>query len=209
MEPGTHLVERALAQQLEVSRVPVREALQRLMIEGVLRYVPGRGLVTRIYDEQEVLDLYLYREPLEGVATRLFARRADQGEIDYLQDLLTGMRDHWKKKEFDAFEENDFEFHRAIARGSRNSRLQLELSDIYQECLYITRCYFAALIQNAPDSDLASNRSEMMAEHENIYDAIVSGDEARAEESARASIRASIQRIMRRFASAKLTAMKR
>ena len=60
IKPGTHLVERHLAELLHVSRVPVREALQRLVLERVLVYEPGKGLVTRSYDEQEVLDLYLY-----------------------------------------------------------------------------------------------------------------------------------------------------
>ena len=75
---GSVLVERELAERIGVSRVPVREALQRLAVEGIIVQEPGRGLVTRAYSFQDIAELYLYREALDGMAARLFAQRADE-----------------------------------------------------------------------------------------------------------------------------------
>ena len=204
IKPGTHLVERHLAEQLHVSRVPVREALQRLVLERVLLYVPGKGLVTRSYDEQEVLDLYLYREPLEGMAARLFAQRADEVEVRLLDQLYAGMAAQVENNNVAALHQNDFEFHRAIARGSRSPRLIEELSDIYEECIYVTKTSFSPLTGNMNSEEIQSMRTELLAEHRRVLDAVAARSGADAEEAARASVRGGVERFMHRFTSDRL-----
>ena len=83
--PGTVMVEREIAEELGVSRVPVREAFQRLVYDGLLINSNGKELTTRTYNEQEILDLYVFRESLDGLATRLFTSRAEAMEIRYLK----------------------------------------------------------------------------------------------------------------------------
>lgn len=204
IKPGTHLVERHLAERLQVSRVPVREALQRLVLERVLQYIPGKGLVTRIYDEQEVLDLYLFREPLEGMAARLCAQRADEVEVKLLEQLYAGMAAHVENKNIAALHQNDFEFHRAISRGSRSPRLIEELSDIYEECIYVTKTSFSPLTENMNREELEKMRKELLEEHLRVLNAVADRNGADAEEAARASVRAGVERFMYRFTSDRL-----
>jgi len=194
--PGSHLVERQLAERLEISRVPVREALQRMVHEGLLVYVPGRGLVTRTYDEQELIDLYHYREPLEGMAARLFCQRGDDTEIELLSQIYTGMERLADAGDLDALHRNDFEFHLAIARGSRNERLAAELGELCQESQYVTKTAFTPKTGQMKDADLKKMRATVLAEHREIYEAIARRDADAAELAARYSIRAGLKRFM-------------
>jgi DNA-binding GntR family transcriptional regulator len=75
LEPGTHLVESALARLCEVSRTPVREALTRLEQDGLVHHGP-RGLIVRERSPEEILDIYETRVVLEATAARLAAERA-------------------------------------------------------------------------------------------------------------------------------------
>ncbi len=103
-----------------------------------------------------------------------------------------------------AFHDNDFEFHSAIARGSRNSRLATELEDVYQECLYITRTFFSRATEDFEEIERKELTGDILAEHRSIRDAIVSGKPAKAEEAARASIRGGIERFLTNLAGQKL-----
>lgn len=205
--PGTHLVERSLAEKIGMSRVPVREALQRLVLEGVLVYVPGKGLVTRVYDEQELLDLYHYREPLDGMSARLFCRRADDAEIHFLSQLYDGMERQVERGSIEALHKNDFEFHLSIARGARNNRLLTELTSLYQECLYVTRTCFAPKARELNEDETGEMRSELLAEHRAIYDALERRDGDEAEQAARQSVRRGLQRFIRKFAADRLRSL--
>lgn len=205
--PGTHLVERQIAEKLGISRVPVREALQRLVLEGVLIYVPGKGLVTRTYDEQELLDLYHYREPLDGMAARLFCQRADDAEMQFLSQILGGMSQQVERGNLEALHRNDFEFHLAVARGARNSRLFGELQSLYQECLYVTRTAFSPMVREIAQEEHDAMRGELLVEHQRIYEAIEQRDGEAAERAARSSVRNGLKRFIRQFAEERIKSL--
>jgi DNA-binding GntR family transcriptional regulator len=209
IRPGTHLIERKLAEKLDTSRVPIREALQRLVLEGILVYVPGKGLVTRTYDEHELLDLYHYREPLEGMASRLYCQRADDTELTLLGQLYTGMERQAGEGNVAALNRNDFEFHLAIARGSRNNRLINELTDIYQECHYVTKTSFTPKSTELPEAEAVTMRNDMLGEHRSLYEALIRRDADAAERAARVSVRSGLERFMRLFAAERVKSVGR
>ena len=78
--PGARLNEVRLSQMLEVSRTPVRAALQVLAGEGLLDYQPNRGYVVRQFPLSEIVDAYDIRAQLEGLATRFAAERGFSDE---------------------------------------------------------------------------------------------------------------------------------
>lgn len=88
LQPGQRLVEQTLANDLSVSRVPIREALHILRGEGFVSATPNRGMVVHPLSEQDVEDLFEVREVLEVFAVRRAAERATQWEIDQLQLAL-------------------------------------------------------------------------------------------------------------------------
>ena len=79
--PGTRISEPNLAEQLGISRTPVREALQRLSQEGLVELTPAKGARVRVLSAEEVREVYEARAMLEGEAARLAAERASEGEM--------------------------------------------------------------------------------------------------------------------------------
>ena len=86
--PGERLSEPLLAQELGVSRTPVREALMRLAEEGLVELVPGKGARVRVFAPEEVEEVYGVRALLEGEAAREAALRATPWELAELERLL-------------------------------------------------------------------------------------------------------------------------
>ncbi|MCW2694270.1 MAG: transcriptional regulator, GntR family [Mycobacterium sp.] len=84
--PNVHLVAHDLAQKLEISRTPIREALQLLASEGLV-VATGRGFVVREHSPEEVRHIYEVRAALEDMAARLAAERATDAQIEALENL--------------------------------------------------------------------------------------------------------------------------
>ncbi len=108
--PGERLIETELAQQLGVSRTPVRDALARLAAEGMADALPTGGIVVRDI-QKELADIYGLRQVLEGYAARLAAERIEAQELERLAAISARLR-----ASIDAF-------HLQIAAASRNDRL--------------------------------------------------------------------------------------
>lgn len=89
LKPGQRVRESEMAERLEVSRTPVREAFRRLEADGLLSFAPYRGMVISELDHQAVMELYSMREVLEGTAAGLAARRASDVEVSVLREMVT------------------------------------------------------------------------------------------------------------------------
>jgi len=87
-KPGERLNEGELSKRLFASRTPLREALNRLNTEGLLRFAPGKGYYCRDLDAQEVFSLYELRKAIEIAAVRLAVERATDADIGALLTFL-------------------------------------------------------------------------------------------------------------------------
>lgn len=92
LPPGTRLREVELAERLSISRTPVREALKRLELQGLVTHEPHHGAVVTSLDYGQVTELYLLREVLEGTAARLTAQHATPVEVGVLQRMVEADR---------------------------------------------------------------------------------------------------------------------
>jgi DNA-binding GntR family transcriptional regulator len=88
LPPGLRLTETDLAARFGVSRTPVRQAIARLESEGLLTHQPRRGLAVTRPDHQQVIELYVMREILEGAAARLAAQHATETELAAMAELV-------------------------------------------------------------------------------------------------------------------------
>jgi DNA-binding GntR family transcriptional regulator len=88
LPPGTRLREAELAERLQISRTPVREALKRLELQGLVVHEPHHGAIVATLDYGQVAELYLMREVLEGTAARLAAQHATEVEIAVLGEMV-------------------------------------------------------------------------------------------------------------------------
>ena len=86
--PGQRLIETEIAEQLDVSRGPVRDALKMLQDEGIVRIEPRKGTFVTKLCYEDLYDLYLLRGVIEGLGARLLAERGSPEQIQMLEDCL-------------------------------------------------------------------------------------------------------------------------
>jgi len=112
-----------LALELGVSRTPLREAISRLVTEGLVLYRPYQGNFVRSFTTKEVGDLYTVRRALEETAIRLATPRLTQEQIDTLRGILDRIDRALLDGDLDEYGEADRLFHETIARYSDNAIL--------------------------------------------------------------------------------------
>jgi DNA-binding GntR family transcriptional regulator len=94
-EPGDPVPERVVAEELEVSRIPVREALIELERDGLVSILPRRGAYVQVFTAENMQSLYETREALEGMAARLAAQRMNPAILASLKERYERvLRDH-------------------------------------------------------------------------------------------------------------------
>ncbi|MBA7714688.1 HTH-type transcriptional repressor RspR [subsurface metagenome] len=123
LKPGTKLLEGKIAEEMEVSRTPIREALRELAAEGFVKISPNQEVVVSnasIEDVQEVLQI---RGVLEGLAARLATKTISEEEIKELEKYQKRMEHYTNKDDVLAFSEMDAEFHELILNICGNNRL--------------------------------------------------------------------------------------
>jgi DNA-binding GntR family transcriptional regulator len=124
LPPEWHLGEERLATLFKVSRTPVREALMRIEAEHLARRRRGRGLVVAPVTPEEVLDVYVLREALDGTSARLAAQHASPLDLLELKGVNELMADAARAKEYDRMAQLNIDFHSTLARASHSPLLQ-------------------------------------------------------------------------------------
>ena len=116
--PGTQLKESDLVRKLGVSRTPIREALNQLSKEGIIEIFPRRGAFVKNCTKEEVIEILILREVLEGVAARLATLQMTGGLIEKLEKLFKD----FQKGSID-YAQADEQFHTEIIQASGSTRL--------------------------------------------------------------------------------------
>ncbi|MEV0702619.1 GntR family transcriptional regulator [Saccharopolyspora sp. NPDC050389] len=164
--PGDRIVERELAAELAVSRVPVREALRTLRVEGFVEDVARRGVIVRRLERRDVEELFDVREALESLACRLAASKADARGLRALQRHLSRADKALQGDDLQAVGKANGDFHDEIVRLA-DHHLLAGLLDPLQGRLHW-------LFRQVDDPE------GLCQEHTNLYEAIASGDPDRA-----------------------------
>ncbi len=126
-----------LAEQLGMSRTPVRQALERLVQEGLVRSDPRRGFWTSTFTAQDIHEIYELRGALEVLAVRLAAPRLNQQELKAHLEALNAVRAELDAHPVLRFLQVDIRFHMLITRASNNGRLIHSLSMLRSElCMF-------------------------------------------------------------------------
>lgn len=165
-EPGSQLSEVELAERFGVSRGPIREGLQRLVQDGLLRSEPHRGVFVPQIGEADIADIYLAREAIEGAAIRLVsASPARASVVATLRDLLAQMRSATAAGRWNRVADLDMKFHTEVVRASGSARLVRMYATLIDE----TRVLLS-MTANVP------GREDLVDEHEELAELIESGE---------------------------------
>lgn len=123
LKPGSRLVERKLAEQLGVSRTPVREAVRMLELEGLVSHLPRIGAAVARVNQQEVLEIYRIRAVLEGLAARMAAEKISPVQLQHLNDLLKQIEESAGRGDMGRLEGLHREFNDVIYKAAGSPRL--------------------------------------------------------------------------------------
>jgi DNA-binding GntR family transcriptional regulator len=175
LESGSRLVELTLASDLGVSRTPIREALKRLSVEGLVTLDPVRGMIVRRIDPHEVEDFYITREVLDGLAARLAAQRVSGDQLIRLGAILDAMESAQKRGDRSSMVQANMRFHDAVFRAGANQWLA---------ALGRSMIDFVRLLSAAAYTDPVRDR-EVIQEHRAVQRALEAKDGDAAEAAAR------------------------
>jgi DNA-binding GntR family transcriptional regulator len=177
LAPSERLLEEAIAKMVSASRTPVREALHRLEMDGLVRQT-SRGAVVTDHSADELAELCVVRESLEGLAARLAAGSRSDTELSVVDATLDSYERAIEAGAVDDVVEANHAFHEAVWQASHNRYLmdQLEL--------------LRGVIERLDTTTLTTpeRQHEALDEHRSIARAIEDRDAARAEELTRAHV---------------------
>lgn len=168
LQPGERLMEIHLAQELGVSRTPVREAIRMLEKEGLAVTIPRRGAHVARMTEKDLEDVLEIRDVLDELAARDACERMNDEDFEDLSDAMKHFRSVVKSRDVRAIAEADEQFHDVIYTGSKNPKLVNIVRNL-KEQMYRFRFEYLKKIDDY---------SILISEHEAIMEALKNRDRA-------------------------------
>ncbi|MDR3592704.1 MAG: GntR family transcriptional regulator [Negativicutes bacterium] len=133
LKPGERLMEIQLAEELGVSRTPIREAIRRLELEGFLVMVPRRGTYVADLSLKDINEVFEIRTALDVLAAGLAAERITEEELEQMERLLVQIGECIEHGDAEAIVDADGQFHDILYRASRNDRLVGIISNLREQ----------------------------------------------------------------------------
>ena len=178
IKPGERLTEQGVAAEASISRTPVREALNRLQDEGLLKN-SGRSKIVALPTLEEINDLYSVRECLEGLSARLAANFRSETELMTMEGLLGRLRTVVHDDDIPSVVQVNRAIHETIWQASRNRYLTQQLRTLRS---FVDRLQASTL-------RVRERNLKALEEHEKIHEAILNKDADLAEKLVRQHFR--------------------
>lgn len=194
--PGRRLVADELAEELGTSRMPIREALRRLEVAGLVSITPHRGAIVSELSANEIIEIYHIRAVLEGLATRLAAPHLTAADFARLNAAIEEM-EHIAAADADLNQllRQNREFHITIWQAARAGRLRELLENLYDASHRFRN--ISILLPGRPP--------QVIREHREIVRALAAGDVAAAERLANEHHENTAQRLLAELQRTKAT----
>lgn len=173
-QENDELREAAVAEELGVSRTPVREAFRQLELEGLIHIVPNKGAYVTGISTSDVADIYAIRSLLEGLCARWATKKITKEKIEEMEETILLSEFHLSKEHYEQLIELDNRFHMQLYEACGSKMLIHLLKDFHQ---YVQKERQQTL------SDWTRSKAAV-EEHKSIMEAIREGDEALAEKLA-------------------------
>ena len=178
LKPGERLMEIHLANRLGVSRTPIREAIRKLELEGLVTMIPRRGAEVAQISEKSLQDVLEVRRALDALCTALACERITAEGKNALKKACDNFEEATKTRDAVTIAEADVAFHDIIVQATGNQRL-IQMINNLSEQMYRYR------FEYIKDE---SGHENLVNEHRMIYESFVDGDKERAAAAARLHI---------------------
>lgn len=171
LEQGTVISELNLSEQLAISRTPVKNALYRLAMDGLVEIIPNKGYVVRQFSIKEIIEITQAREALEGMAARLACDRLKSADLDYVRSLFPDRSEKKAEEITEQMRINGEELHAFLIKKSGNFVIADLLSRFSEQ-----------ISQSSTMASLLPDRKlEAYYEHIEIVDALIDRNAKEAE----------------------------
>ncbi|MDD2484500.1 MAG: GntR family transcriptional regulator [Eubacteriales bacterium] len=174
IKPGTRMMEVDLAEEMGVSRTPVREAIRKLEKEGLVTIRPRKGAYASDISVKSMMDILEVRSNLEGLAAELAARRMPEEKKKELIKIEAAFEKALSDGDMKEMIHMDTLFHHFIVEGSENNHLILLVEQLQELVLRFRYIYYKDF----------KRAGEMAPEHRDIYEAIINNAPDAARDSA-------------------------
>lgn len=166
LKPGERLMEIHLADKLGVSRTPIREAIRKLELEGLVTMIPRRGAEVAQITEKNLRDVLEVRSALDALAVELACERITQEQLKQLKQACDQFEVETKKGDANQVARADVALHDIILAASGNERLVQMIGNVSQQ-MYRYRLEYVKE---------EAHYERLIQEHRRIYEAIRDGD---------------------------------
>ena len=185
--PGERLMEIQLADEMGVSRTPVREAIRKLELEGFVVMIPRRGTYVANISIKDINDVYEIRICLDVLAAGLAAERITEEELEDLKKLLVEIGTHVADYNLEKIVEVDTAFHDILYTASRNERLRNIISNLREQITGI----------RGTSMNYPGRLADTMAEHRLLVERIAARDVEGAQAAARVHLENAEQTLLK------------
>lgn len=168
--PGTRMMEVELAEEMGVSRTPVREAIRKLEKEGMISIEPRRGAYASSLSNQDMVDILEVRQTMEGLAADLATIRFTEAQKKELLEVSQAFNQAVEMGDMEQMISLDTLFHHLIVQGTGNKLLAVMVGQLQDMVLRFRYLYY----------DDFRRAEKMPQEHKEILDAILGGDPIKA-----------------------------
>jgi DNA-binding GntR family transcriptional regulator len=170
-KPGDILSEEKLAEDLAISRTPVRSALKMLAFEHLVILNPSKNIVVTTISQKDIEDITVARIPLEATAVAIVAKQVNEIKIEELEDLIAVQKRAVEIQDYELYIKTEYEFHVLLAKLTQNKWLEemiTKVNTIIQRYLVLS-------------GSLTKHALSAVLEHEEIINAIKEKDSKKAE----------------------------
>ena len=178
LPPGAVLTEARLMQELRIGRTPIREAIQRLIVERLVTHLHHRGMLVAEIRAADVQQITEFRTQVEGLAAGLAATRMTPEQMEELQKIHAALDRSVAETDIDTFVTQDRAFHTLLARGARNQYVEDALNKLYN--LHLRLWYFLYRKQGG--------LRETVHEHQKLIEALMRRDPQASERAMQAYV---------------------
>ena len=174
LKSGQRLMEVQLAEQLGVSRTPVREAIRKLELEGLVVMLPRKGAYVANISVKDLMDVLEIRASLEGLGASLAAERRTEEDIKNLEEIEEEFEQAVITQDIDMLLKKDIEFHECIFKAANNKKLEKMINTLWEQVQRFRITYVS-------DSNASLS---LIDEHRIILNAIKEGNVADGKKAA-------------------------
>ncbi|MGX8774542.1 MAG: GntR family transcriptional regulator [Bacillota bacterium] len=172
--PGTRMMEVELAEEMGVSRTPIREAIRKLEKEGLVTIEPRRGAYASMISTEDMVEILEVRQDLEGLAAYFAANRMTEAQMEALKEVSDSYDDAVRRGNMEDMIRHDTRFHHIIVESCRNKILVQMIEQLQELVLRFRYIYY----------DNFRRAENMPEEHAAILAAIAEGDADKARAAA-------------------------